>query len=324
MNLRPFGKQVQAVKAAQAVTEAQLSAAKERGPKDPAVDNQEETLQDDGQQQIVDGTPSTDEPQPEDVSTDEFDSLFDEPSDEPGAANERQFKQTALLTAHALRVAEGILAQVRSGILPRSLVEASKNDHDKTDELIDESGLLTDDDDFSYLEGTSTKDYEGMIRSQQSKRSRSKSKGTNKLDNYKDMLVGAIAENILRGKSGMSKKSGGGANRELGYTDEEIAKLTADSELLKKEIRNVQSKKSITKSKAGFSEADDRWIQLLADEKLLKAIRDGQTAILGPEAQRALQVNEEVLGIVEALTDDSPVDEVRTALAAVKSMLLTK
>ena len=49
--------------------------------------------------------------------------------------------------------------------------------------------------------------------------------------------------------------------------------LKENQEQLKKELRNVQSKKSIMKSKANFSEEDERWQQLLVAEGQLKSIR---------------------------------------------------
>ena len=58
--------------------------------------------------------------------------------------------------------------------------------------------------------------------------------------------------------------------------------LKEDQERLKKEIRNVQSKKSIMKSKADFSEEDERWQALLVAEEQLKAIRvsTGRTQVV--------------------------------------------
>ena len=66
------------------------------------------------------------------------------------------------------------------------------------------------------------------------------------------------------------------------FTDEQLEKLKEDQERLKKEIRNVQSKKSIMKSKADFSEEDPRWQALLVAEEQLKSIRvsTGRTQVV--------------------------------------------
>lgn len=67
----------------------------------------------------------------------------------------------------------------------------------------------------------------------------------------------------------------GAASGSVEYTAEELEVFKNDQEALKREIRNVQSKKSIMKSKADFSEEDERWIQLLGAEDMLKGMRVG-------------------------------------------------
>ena len=141
------------------------------------------------------------------------------------------------------------------------------------DKLID---LLIDlnEVDVEFLKQLDEQTTDGMLKSQQSKRSRAKSK-TMTLDNYKSMMAGAIAENLIRLATGKTK-SAVGARRMSGsveFTAEELEALKNDQEQLKKEIRNVQSKKSIMKSKADFTEEDPRWQALLVAEEQLKAIR---------------------------------------------------
>jgi hypothetical protein len=92
-----------------------------------------------------------------------------------------------------------------------------------------------------------------MLKSQQSKRSRAKSKAMT-LDNYTTLLTAAIAEDIIR-EIYNKPKSAGGFHRAAGtvdYTIDQLQALHDDQEALRKEIRNVQSKKSIMKSKNPF------------------------------------------------------------------------
>ena len=151
--------------------------------------------------------------------------------------------------------------------------EASKHDHNAMDALL---AKLVDFDtvDVEFIKELDDATVDGMLKSQQSKRSRAKSKAMT-LDNYKSMMAGAIAENLIRKATG-KVKSAGGARRMSGsvdFTAEQLEELKEDQERLKKEIRNVQSKKSIMKSKADFSEDDERWQALLVAEEQLKAIR---------------------------------------------------
>jgi hypothetical protein len=123
------------------------------------------------------------------------------------------------------------------------------------------------------------------------------------LENYRSMLVGAISENLLRFATGKAKSAGGGSTRatELGYTAEEIEKFTTDQEALKREIRNIQSKKSIAKSKANFNEEDQRWLQLLDDEELLKSMRDNGNSNEDPKAIKAIDVLNDVSKDIEGI-----------------------
>ena len=115
-----------------------------------------------------------------------------------------------------------------------------------------------------------------MLKSQQSKRSRSKNKVMT-LDNYRNLMSGAVSELLIRQAMGKAKSSMGyrRASGSVEYTAEELEIFKNDQEALKREIRNVQSKKSIMKSKADFTEEDERWGQLLAAEETLKGMRVG-------------------------------------------------
>lgn len=126
--------------------------------------------------------------------------------------------------------------------------------------------------DVTFLKALTEDVLEGMLKSQQSKRSRCKSKEMT-MENYTSMMTAAIAEMLLRLAMGKDKGTFGGRSSSVAYTDDRLQKLAEDQEALRKEIRNVQSKKSIMKSKAGFTEADEKWLALLVAEEQLKSIR---------------------------------------------------
>lgn len=190
------------------------------------------------------------------------------------ATNARNLSGTAQLTALSNELVAKCIAQLNDNLEVYSdEFTASKSDHGAMDKLID---LLIDlnEVDVEFLKQLDEQTTDGMLKSQQSKRSRAKSK-TMTLDNYKSMMAGAIAENLIRLATGKTK-SAVGARRMSGsveFTAEELEALKNDQEQLKKEIRNVQSKKSIMKSKADFTEEDPRWQALLVAEEQLKAIR---------------------------------------------------
>lgn len=222
---------------------------------------------------------------------------FNKPSANSG--REGQLPLTAVITTQAQRLVEQLEVMIENGDFTEDQIIAAIEDHDDMDRMIEVSGLIPEVDDkfFDQFRGAKEVDYENMIRSQQSKRSRSKGK-EHTVENIRTMMVGAFAENILRIVSNKPKQQGGGGSlSELGYTDEELENFRVKPDDLKKEIRNVQSKKSIMKSKAGFAETDERWQQLLRDEVQLKALRDGGTAAISEEVKAALELKQELLDI---------------------------
>ena len=188
--------------------------------------------------------------------------------------NGRGLAGTAQLTEIASRLTNDVIAQLNENIDEHmELFKASQREHSAMDTLIEEMvDFNTVDYDFIYQLDDKTVD--GMLKSQQSKRSRCKSKAMT-MDNYKSMMTAAIAEKIIRLATGKTKNAVG-VRRGTGtvtFSDEELEALRVDQEQLKKELRNVQSKKSIMKSKADFSEDDERWQALLVAEEQLKSIR---------------------------------------------------
>jgi hypothetical protein len=242
-----------------------------------------------------------------------------------GGAN--QLEKTAQLTAVSTEIANTVLGLIEADEEKfKLMVVESQKSHDAMDKLIAECYDL-DAVDVDYLSAESADTLDKMIRSQQSKRSRAKSKVMT-LENYKAMMTGAVAENLLRIASGKPKSAGGGNHNtsDVGFNDDELQKLAADQELLKKAIRNVQSKKSIMKSKADFDEASDRWQQLLKAEDQLKALRDDRPATVDPEVQKAADDKKKV---EELLKDVDNIDQLKAAdakgmLAKIKEMLAGK
>ena len=175
---------------------------------------------------------------------------------------------------------------------------------------------------MNFLKTENEEILDRMIKSQQSKRSRAKSKEMT-LDNYITMMTGAVAENLLRIAANKPKSAGGGGARRssVRYSDEELEAFKHDPEALKRAIRNVQSKKSIYKSKADFDPESERWQELLEVEAQLKALRDGQTI----EAEKAIEKTsqlEEMLATVD--TRSLKAADAKDMLESIKQMLATK
>jgi hypothetical protein len=201
----------------------------------------------------------------------------------------------------------------------KSKVANSMTSHDVMDSLINEMTDLS----FAkvdFLTNLSDEEIDKMIKSQQSKRSRSKSK-TMTMDNYRTMMVGAISENLLRMASGKDKSSVGfsGKMSEVTFNQEQLDALSMNQEELRKAIRNIQSKKSIAKSKANFDETSERWTQLLVAEEQLKSIRIGAPI-------KAVAVDARIDKLTELLSQVEDVNSLKAAdsksfLAAIKDLL---
>lgn len=191
-------------------------------------------------------------------------------------ANTRSLPGTAELTAVATAAAHNILKRMEADIETyRPIIQESSTDYKAMDNLLDEMSPYVDIEEDSILRHLDDATVESMLKSQQSKRSRAKSK-TMTLDNYVTLLTATIAENILRDI--YNKPKSAGFQRTAGavdYTGAQLEMLAADQEALRREIRNIQSKKSIMKSKADFSESDERWLALLKAEQQLKDLRVG-------------------------------------------------
>ena len=209
---------------------------------------------------------------------------------------------TAELTSIASAAARTILQHMEEDIENyRPRIQKSTTDAKELDAIINEFKPYAEIQDDHILRHLDDETVESMLKSQQSKRSRTKSKAMT-LDNYVTLLTAAIAEDILR-EIYNKPKSAGGFHRAAGtvdYTIEQLEALGADQEALRKEIRNIQSKKSIMKSKADFSEDDERWQALLIAERRLKDMRiGGATQVVEVEVDRTKDALAELLDGVD-------------------------
>lgn len=246
--------------------------------------------------------------------------LFNTETNETTATNSRSLAGTAQLTATANELVAECVKKLNDNLDEYSeAFAASKSDHGAMDKLIAQLVDL-DEVDVEFIKQLDDETVDGMLKSQQSKRSRAKGKAMT-LDNYKSMMSGAIAECLIRKATGKTK-SAGGARRMSGsveFTAEQLEELRADQDRLKKEIRNVQSKKSIMKSKADFSEEDPRWQALLIAEEQLKSVREatGRATVV--------KVDETKEKLAEVLADVDPQNmkagDSKALLAKIKELI---
>lgn len=230
--------------------------------------------------------------------SEQLNNLFSANENQEASASARSLAGTAQLTSVSSTIANDILKVMNDNFDDyKELVAKSKTEHSAMDQLIAKAYDLSLVD-IEFLKQLDEATLDNMLKSQQSKRSRSKSKVMT-MDNYRSMMIGAIAENLIRLVTGKSKSAVGNrhAAGAVEYTAEELEVLANDQDKLRKEIRNVQSKKSIMKSKEGFSEADDRWQALLVAEEQLKNLRvDSVKVVTVDDTKNALT---ELLGGVD-------------------------
>jgi len=212
--------------------------------------------------------------------SEKLNSMFEANEAQEVTTGARSLAGTAQLTTLANTVANEVIKKIDTDLENyREKFDASKSDHNAMDALITELyGLTTVD--VQFIKELDDDTVESMLKSQQSKRSRSKSKVMT-LDNYKSMMTGAAAELLIRQATGKAK-SATSVRRLSGsieFTAEELEKLKDDQDAVKRELRNVQSKKSIMKTKADFSEESERWQQLLVAEEQLKSIRTSSSTV---------------------------------------------
>jgi DNA polymerase III epsilon subunit-like protein len=249
--------------------------------------------------------------------------LFANNNTNQGVTNRgNQLGSTANLTRISTDIAREILKTAEADAEKyQQVILDSQKSHDAMDALINEIYDLKQID-VEFLKAESEEVLDRMIKSQQSKRSRAKSKEMT-FENYLAMLTGAVAENLLRIAANKPKTAGGGGARRgtVTYSEEELEAFKNDPEALKRALRNVQSKKSIYKSKADFDPESERWQELLMVEEQLKAIRGGQTIEAEKAIEKANQL-EEMLATVDL--NDLKAADAKNMLENIKQMLSTK
>lgn len=208
--------------------------------------------------------------------SEKMNNLFAANTNESTATSARSLAGTAQLTSIANTISQELINKISTDTETYGeQFENSKTDHNAMDALINSmTDLSTVETEF--LKELDEETLNSMLKSQQSKRSRSKNKIMT-LDNYRNLMAGAVSELLIRQVMGKAKSSMGyrRASGSIEYTAEELEVFKNDQDALKREIRNVQSKKSIMKSKADFTEEDERWGQLIAAEETLKSMRVG-------------------------------------------------
>lgn len=232
----------------------------------------------------------------------------------------RSLSGTAELTRISQNAAVRIIREMEEQIDDyREKIAKSANDSKAMDDLLNEFRPWADIDDESELRHIDDATVEGMLKSQQSKRSRTKGK-TMTLDNYTTLMTATIAECILR-ELYNKPKSVSFSNRRAGivdYTPAELEAYTEDQEALRREIRNIQSKKSIMKSKEGFDESSEQWQALLKAEMMLKDLRVGGHSSVVEVDTTKNQLKEKLADInLEELDEKGPA----ALLASIQQMI---
>lgn len=212
---------------------------------------------------------------------------------------------TAQLTQLSTTIVNHIIDVVQDNYEDKAaLFEASKVDHGSMDTLIAETYDLNEAN-VDFLRELDEDTLNNMLKSQQSKRSRAKSKEMT-MDNYKAMMNGAVSENLLRlvlNKPRAAYSFGTTGKPILEYTPEEIQALGDDQEALRRAIRNVQSQKCIMKHKDDFVDTDEKYQALLKVEAVLKDLRVAMPVNRGPKIKSQLK---ELLG-------DQDIDSLKAA-----------
>lgn len=204
-------------------------------------------------------------------------------------------------------------------------IKLSQEANEVMDELISANIDLEESVDIDFLKDHNPELLERVLKSQQSKRSRAKSQLMTQ-ENYLKLMTAAVAENLVRIAIGKPKGSGGRANgADPTYSEEELEKLSLDPAGIAKAIRNVQSKKSIAKSKADFDPESDRWQALLEAEEQLKNLRAAVNGSISEETKQAVEAKEKA---DELLADVDPAslkaDEAKALLLKLQEALAAK
>lgn len=230
------------------------------------------------------------------------------------------------LTAALTNVASDISATVLEKMLEDvekygSLFEESKTDSNALDTLIETFNDLTKVN-IDFLKQEDEDVLERALKSQQSKRSRSKSKAMTQ-ENYKAMMTAAVSELLIRIAMGKPKGTNvGSPGGKSTLSDEDINKLRGDTAAINKAIRNVQSRKSIAKSKLDFDEQGERYQEMLALEAQLKRLRDEANGIADVAATEAMEKQEQIKDLIMNVNSkDLKLGDARALIEQVQSLV---
>lgn len=214
----------------------------------------------------------------------------------------RALSGTAEMTANAEVVVNNIFEELSNCYDDYAeTFEQSKVDANAMDALINQFTDDFSDVDVSFLEKYDDEELKAMLKSQQSKRSRSKSKEMT-IDNYTAMMNAAVCELMIRTATGRAKTRTAGRGSSI-YTEEYLNSLADDQHELRRELRNVQSKMCIFRKKHPEDHSEfDEYQELMRVENTLKEMRvpiEGHRVKMS-EVTAALDVDANALSLEEA------------------------
>lgn len=199
-------------------------------------------------------------------------------AEEKETKGKRALSGTAEMTANAEVVVNNILEALSNDYDSHAeTFEQSKVDAYAMDMLISEFTNNFEDVEVGFLDKYDEDELKAMLKSQQSKRSRAKSKDMT-MDNYKAMMNAAVCELMIRTFTGKAKTRVAGRGSNM-YTSEFLKSMAEDQHELRRELRNVQSKMCIFRKKhpEDYNEHDE-YKEL---EKVENTLKDMRTPIEG-------------------------------------------
>ena len=202
--------------------------------------------------------------------------LFVATEEGTATSGRRSLAGSVQLNTLASEVANKVMATVtHESFEDIALFKASTKDATAHDQLIKKYGGLEEITDLQSLSNLDDDTKAKLLRSRQSTRSHCKAKAMT-MDNYRTMTMNAAGELIIRKVLGTPKTARGTSNgprTSILFTDKELTQLAEDQNEVRREIRNLASRKSIYKHSDQFSEDSETWQQILKAEEQLKGIR---------------------------------------------------
>lgn len=249
--------------------------------------------------------------------------IFKETTTTTGAGV-KQLEVTPALTTAANGNADKLVQFIMNAENGDDLVKTTFEDAAVLDALIVEHNAAPVQE---FLTTADPTEIGNALKSQQSKRSRAKN-GDLTMQNYKKLLVGAIAEHMIRNSCELPKSARAAGTRGTTtwvLTEEQTLIYKADQLALGKAIRNVQSKKTALKKADDFDETSEFWLQVLAYEESLKALRSNQPTVIDTELLSKAKHADEISGALSAIGDISKMkkDELAEVIKNIQEMALS-